>query len=85
MLKGKTKSGFEFNIDEKIVNDYRFFELLSEVEDNYLLTPKLVNKILGLEGKERLIKHLEKNGFVDSEDVLTEVGEIIQKVGEIKN
>lgn len=85
MLKGKTKSGFEYEIDERIASDYRFFELIAEAEENYLLVPKLVNKILGEDGKNRLIKHLEKDGFAESEEVLKEVSEIIQKVGELKN
>lgn len=85
MLKGKTKSGFEFEIDERIKDDYRFFEALYQVEENPILAPKLINMLLGEDEKERLLKHIEKDGFVSQTDVLKEVTEIIRSAGDIKN
>ena len=85
MFKGKTKSGFEFEIDEKIKDDYRFFETLCQAEENPILATKVINMLLGEEEKERLLKHVEKDGFVSQADVLEEVTEIIRSAGDIKN
>ena len=38
MLKGKTKTGFEYEFDEKILKNYELVELLAEVDDNPLVS-----------------------------------------------
>ena len=58
MLKGKTKSGFEFEIDETRLDDMEFVEALADVEENFLKFPKVCNILLGEEQKKRLYDHL---------------------------
>lgn len=34
MIKGKTKSGFRYSIDENVITDFEFIENLEKVMDN---------------------------------------------------
>lgn len=86
MIKGKTKSGFEFEIDEEQLNDYRFLKEIARVEDNPLRFPFLLEKMLSDEQEERLLKHLEDDkGRVDPEKVMEEIKDIFQTTNELKN
>lgn len=86
MIKGKTKSGFEFEIDEEKLNDYRFLKEVARVEDNPLRFPFLLEKMLSDEQEEKLMQHLEdEKGRVDPEKVMEEVKDIFQSTNELKN
>lgn len=86
MIKGTTKSGFEFEIDEEMLNDYRFFKELARVDDDPLRFPFLLEKMLSEEQEERLMKHLEDDkGRVDPEKVMEEIKDIFQTTNELKN
>lgn len=89
IIKGTTKRGFKFAIDKRIIKDYRFVEIISktnsEDENEQLIN---VTKMVDLlfhdkKKKEEFLNFLsDEDGFVDSETVLSEVAEIISKLGE---
>lgn len=82
MLQGKTKSGFEFEIDEKQLDDMEYVEMLAEIEDNILAFPKVIAATLGEEGKKRLYDHLrDENGRVPVAEVTEEFKEILTVAG----
>lgn len=84
-IKGKTKSGFNFEISDSLLNDMEFFELLSQIDDNPIIFPKIVDKLLGKEQKEELYNHVRlKDGTVPVDKISDEIIEIF-KVKEIKN
>lgn len=87
MIKGKTSTGFEFEISEDVVNDYELVENLAELEDNPLMISKVVNKILGKEQTEKLKNHVrDDKGIVPIDKMTKEIIEIFQISGdEIKN
>ena len=86
MIKGKTKSGFEFEIDEANVNDYRLLKLIAQAETNKMVIAEIVSRLFGEEQEERLLKHLEdEHGRVSLELVDAEIAEIFLKVREVKN
>ena len=87
MIKGKTSSGFEFEISEDVANDYELVENLGELEDNPLILGKIVNQILGKEQTARLKDHVRnEKGIVPTDKMTKEIIEIFQKGGEeIKN
>lgn len=85
MIKGKTKSGYSFSIDENRLKDMRFIELLSEVDTNPLLLPKMITFVLGSEQKEKLYKHVEKDDCVSVDDVSKEIEEIFKITEEKSN
>lgn len=85
MLKGKTETGFSYEVSDESLNDYELVEILAEVDTNPLLLPKLVNKLLGKEQKKKLLDHLRtEDGKVPIDAISAEIMDIFQN-GKIKN
>ena len=83
MIKGKTSSGFEFEISEDVANDYELVENLGELEDNPLILGKVVNQILGKEQTARLKDHVRnEKGIVPTDRMTQEIIEIFKNGGE---
>lgn len=83
MIKGRTSSGFEFEISRDIINDYELVENLGELEDNPLMLGKIVNQILGKEQTIKLKDHIRnENGIVPTDKMTKEIIEIFQNGGE---
>lgn len=83
MIKGKTSSGFEFEISKDVANDYELVENLGELEDNPLILGKVVNQILGKEQTARLKDHVRnEKGIVPTDKMTQEIIEIFQNSGE---
>lgn len=87
MLRGKTESGFEFEIDGEILDDYEFLELLCQIDEGETsLTIKMVDMLLGEEQKKRLKDHVKTaSGRVSAKKLLAEVMEIFNATKEGKN
>lgn len=84
MIKGKTNSGFEFEIDENQLKNYEFVELVAEVDENELLMPKLLKLLLGKQ-VETLKDHIrDENGIVPIEKMVTEIKDIFENA-QVKN
>ena len=82
-MKGKTTSGFEFEISEDIKNDYELVENLGELEDNPLILGKIVKQILGKEQTAKLKDHIRnENGIVPTDKTTQEITEIFKNAGE---
>ena len=83
MLKGKTKSGFEFEIDEKVADDMELLEAIAEAEQETYKFPQVLTKVLGEEQKKRLYDHLRtKKGNVPIEKAMHAFVEIMNTAGE---
>lgn len=79
MITGKTSSGFEYCIEEERLNNYDLLENISELDENTLALPKVVNLLLGKAQKEKLTKHLRnENGVVPMEKMMEEIMEIFK-------
>lgn len=87
MIKGKTESGFEFEIDEGIKDDYEFFETLVQVDDGKITKfPEMIRRLLGEKQTEKLKEHLrEKEGRISTTKMMDEVKQILQAEKELKN
>lgn len=87
MLRGKTESGFVYEIDEEVMDDYDFLEILCKIDDgDTALTVKMVDMLLGEKQKEELKNHLRtENGRVSAKKMLAEVMEIFRATKEGKN
>ena len=87
MVRGTTESGFAFEIEDEILDDYELLELLCQIDEGETtLTIKMVDKLLGEEQKERLKEHVRaKSGRVSAKRLLTEVMEIFNATSEGKN
>ena len=83
MVEGKTQSGFEFQINEKIFNDWDFVTLADALR-NGQATMREINElfvmVLGADGFDNLKKHIREanDGIVDAEVMIAEFAEIIQ-------
>lgn len=84
MLTGKTKTGFQYEFDEKILKNYELVELLAEVDDDPLVLPKIFKMLLG-DRVEELKNHVrDADGVVDIEKMLTEFQDIFLTQAELK-
>ena len=82
MISGTTSSGFAFSISDDAVNDMELFELFAEADQNPLVLPTLINRLLGTEQKKRLYDHLRnENGIVPVDKVGDEVIEMLKGGG----
>lgn len=59
MLKGKTESGFEFEIDEDVLNDYYFCKAIGEAEENPTKIYKVIELFFGKDS-QRAINYVEE-------------------------
>ena len=85
MLKGKTQSGFKFEISDATLNNFELLEALSEMETNPLRLPTVAQLLLG-EQKKTLFDHLRmEDGTVPIEDVERELMEIFRYNNQLKN
>lgn len=75
--KGKTSSGFVFQLDEKRLNNYELVEAISEIEGNPLVFPRLLKLLLGDEAAAALKDHVrDEDGLVSVERMTEEITEI---------
>lgn len=90
MIKSKTTSGFEYQVDERLMQNFRFVRLLREWQNNNLAQVDVLDFMLGKEQAEALQEHVaNKEGFVDSQKIADEMNEMFEtlseKSKEIKN
>lgn len=86
MRKGKTKSGFEFEIEDSTLESWELLEAINEVEDNPVRIVKLVNLLLGDEQKKALVKHLGgRPSVADMNAAVTEIFDVCKSDASIKN
>jgi hypothetical protein len=79
MIKGTTKSGFRYEVSDKLSDDWKVFKLIALVEEDGTAIPKLVDAILGQKQSENLEKFLEKrDGYVSTAKITEEVMEIFK-------
>ncbi len=91
-MKGKTKSGFKYNVNENIRTDWRFVKALADADSEDASkqlsgATRMVNLLLGDEGEAKLEAHVaQEDGVVPIERVMDEVREIITAIGDqLKN
>ena len=82
MRKGKTESGFKFELDEENLNDMEFIEMMANAEQNPLAYPRMLERMLGEEQKKRLYDHVRtKEGRVPPDLIDKEVEQIFELAG----
>ena len=83
MIKGKTSSGFEYEVSKDIVNDYELLENLGQLEANPLILTTIVRQVLGAEQTERLKDHARnEKGMVQTDKMTEEILDIFKNSGE---
>lgn len=75
----KTASGFEFEIEDGVLDNMELLDAIAELEENPLKLTKVVKLLLGEETKERLYDHVRNDkGRVPAEALSKEVAEIFK-------
>lgn len=86
MITGKTTSGFEFKLEEHVLDNMELLDAIVEADENPAVIPKIVNMVLGKDGKKHLYDHLRTNkGNVPIMAVANEIAEIFSSGQKGKN
>lgn len=81
--KGVTASGFEFEIDDAVINDMELIDAIAEsMDDNPLAFSRVCAKLLGSEQRKKLYDHVRENGRVPLEKISTEITDIFNSFGD---
>ena len=91
-MKGKTKSGFKFDFDERILNDWRFVKAIAKADNtsnpSAMLagTVELVSLIFG-DKEDALMEHIasKNDGYVPQDAIKDEIIDIIEQGKDLKN
>ena len=86
-MKVKLSDGFEVNIEEKHLNDWRLLKLIRGIDKgDASLTVDVMEILLGGEEElERLEKHLEVDGITTIDAMGDALREIVESASELKN
>jgi len=85
VIKGKTKTNFEYNIDKKILNDYELLEEIDNIGKNPVIIIKLLRRLLQEEQLEKLKEHIRnEEGMVPIDKMEKELEDIFNGINEIK-
>lgn len=83
-MLGKTKSGFEYDVDKQVFDDMRLLDAVSEIDDNPAKISKVALLVLGKDQKNRLYDHIKlDNGRIPVEKASDEIAEIFNAFGDI--
>lgn len=91
-MKITTKSGFKFDMDERILEDWRVIKAIGRAdnsgnpEEMIAGTIDLVKLIFGAE-EDRLVKHIQdkNDGFVPMSVLKDEINSVFTRVKALKN
>lgn len=82
-MTGTTKSGFEFDVNEAALDDYRLLKALNEVSDGKTgKVAVIIEKLLGSDQEERLMEHVESinDGKCSATGMVAELNEIFEAI-----
>lgn len=84
MIKGVTKSGFEFEIDENVADNMELVDALADAAGDDVLAISTIGKLLlGKEMRKRLYDHIrEKDGRIPIKTAVDEIMEIMAATGD---
>lgn len=87
VVNGVTSKGFEYSVDKKWIEDYRFIKALAKVQaggsDVLQHAFAMMTMLLGDEQEEKLVSICQgEDGHVLFEDVLNQLTEIITALSE---
>lgn len=83
MAKGRTASGFEFEVKDEVLDDMRLIRLMNQAMKNPVYFPDLIERLLGQEQAEALYSFLEsEDGRVPLKAVSDAVADIFNSLGD---
>jgi len=87
MIEGKLKSGFEYKIEDHVLDNMELLDAIAEVDQNPMVISKVLKMLMGDDQRKKLYDHLRdpKNGNVPIVAVSDAVAEIFRGSGQLKN
>ena len=87
MIEGKLKSGFEYKIEDYVLDNMELLDAIAEVDQNPMVLSKVLKMLMGDEQRKKLYDHLRdpKKGNVPIVAVSDAVAEIFSGSGQLKN
>lgn len=84
MISGKLDNGFEYEIDEKCLDDMRFLDALADADEgDPLATSRVCTMLLGREQKRRMYDTLKtEDGRVPVADAIMCLEKILESAGD---
>jgi len=83
MIKGVTKTGFGFELDESVFDDLEILERINEADNNLALLPGLLKDFLGKDQYNALKEFIRgENGRVKTTAMAEAFAEIMEAAGE---
>ena len=84
MVKGKTKTGFAFSVDEDAMNDMELVDVLADKEtDDAFRMSYILKRLLPAEQRKKLYDHVRTDtGRVPVDAVVTEIEDIFAAMGD---
>lgn len=86
-MKAKLSDGYEAEISESCLNDWRFLTVLRKIDKGETgLIVDVAEILLGGEKEvEKLAKHLEKDGVTSVDVMVSALTELMESVNSLKN
>ena len=82
MIKGVTKTGFQFSVDENCMNDMELVDVLADTAmDDAFRMSHVVRKLLPGDQRKALYDHVRVDGRVPVDAVVAEVEDIFAAMG----
>lgn len=83
-VTGKLENGFEYQVDDAVLDDMEMVDALSEAQStNPLALSTVINKLLGDEQKKALYDAVRReDGTVPIEDITQSIVTIFQSIGD---
>lgn len=85
MIEGKTKSGFEYQIEDERFNDWETLELMSDLDEDMSLIVKVAKRIFSKEEYAALKEHCRVDGKIKVDQMVEELSEILNANDDSKN
>ncbi len=86
LLKGKTTTGFEYQVNPDDLNDMELVEKFAEVDENPLKLPKVISAVLGDAQKKACYDHHRaENGRIPIDVISAAFVEILSTNNQGKN
>lgn len=77
-IKGETASGFKFEIDKRLIDDYDFIEKVNDIAETGLGLPGLLKYMIGDKSYDALKKHCRrKDGFLSLKRMQHEMNDMM--------
>ena len=78
VVKGKTKTGFEFELDTELIDVYEVLEMYEDIKETGLGVRKLLTRLIGEDGYNRLKEHCrKKDGTISAKRIGHEMNDIM--------